>query len=529
MWLVNHILNKAILIVSIALLLLSQCYAQTFSKRANDYGSVYYSAHNQPYGYQTMGRAFDTIGGQINLSTFVRNFDFHGNELETKVYSFPNGRHLNPNYDVNTRLNDTTTVYIVIDKEANNDTIFNTVVWLHNNGDTIKTKRFHSPLHQDGVFESYQFLPSAVTTSLDGQFIYFATYVGTPPIAGNNFIIKKLTSDGDEVWTYINPAFGNYGHGCNALRYHEGKLWFISVGQYFHLKTLNDDAPVLIDDIDLHPNDNGYLQANDMVLDNEGIAFSSVYLNGPGNTKPVVFHIDLEGNPNWQATPDNAEFGMLQDNEHIVQSQDGGYVSCSVKYEEAVINGGDNWGEKIWLWKVDADGELQWQRFYEYLTFDSAFHLVNVAFDLKTTPDGGYIMSGESTTFCPVWPGCEGVSQQGWILKVDACGCLVPGCDEECTVGIQKFKDSKIQRFKIGPNPVRDMLNIYISQNPTPYAQNLSLAVHDTQGNLIKTFQLKNYDTTYVIDASSLAAGQYVLSLVSDGLVLQTERIVVMK
>jgi hypothetical protein len=155
---------------------------------------------------------------------------------------------------------------------------------------------------------------------------------------------------------------------------------------------------------------------------------------------PSVYKMDFNGNLLWAISP-QGEAQTAQYNEHLVQSPDGGYVSCSVKYDE-IPNPNDpndpaanNTSEKIWLWKVDGEGVFQWQRFYEYLSFDSGyFYLENVAHDLKATPDGGYIMAGESTANCLEWPCLAGdpspsrVGSSKWMVAdvwcLDAMRCV---------------------------------------------------------------------------------------------------------
>jgi hypothetical protein len=236
----------------------------------------------------------------------------------------------------------------------------------------------------------------------------------------------------------------------------------------------------------------------------------------------------------FQTSPQGAQYDFAQRNDHLVKSPGGGYVSCSVKYDEQ-INPEDptdpssnNTSEKIWLWKVDSDGNFLWQRFYEYLTFDSGyFYLYNVAHDLKATPDGGYIMAGQATASCLDWPGCDDFTQQGWLLKVDGCGCLVPGCDEECTVGVNENYVEKRSYFTFGPNPGRDNLNVYIPKSPSHDSADLKLVLCNAQGQFIKSLPLQHDNTTYVIDSSNLSAGVYLISLMDGNVVLQTERMVV--
>ena len=123
--------------------------AQTFSNRANDdLFSAYVSVLNQPFGYQTIGVRIDT-NEMYHFNTIIRNFNFNGEVIDTKEYYFPN-RIFHPSRDNNARLNDSTTVTVMRESISGNDTLFATVVWLTNEGDTLRTKRFDSPYFISG-------------------------------------------------------------------------------------------------------------------------------------------------------------------------------------------------------------------------------------------------------------------------------------------------------------------------------------------------------------------------------------------
>ena len=511
--------------------------AQTFSNRGNDdLLSVYLSVLNQPFGYQTIGVRIDTNEG-YHYTTIIRNFNFDGEEIDTKHLYFPSKTY-NPSRDNNARLNDSTTVTVVMDIEDDNDTIYSTVIWLTNVGDTIQTKRFDSPYFIEDNFQTNLNLPTAIICSPDGQFIYFVSQIFHSS-SQNNFMIKKLTAQGDEVWTYINPL-GN-GAGCNAIAYYDEQIWLIRISTSNRIIGLNDSTGEEETNQIITPLSLEYINAQDFLLVNDDFIIATIDVSQPGNLLPIIYKCSATGDEIFQTTPEGAEYDWSQTNEHIAKSPDGGYVSCSVKFDD-IINPEDpnnpasnNTSEKIWLWKVDSDGVFLWQRFYEYLSFDSGyFYLNNIAHDMKATPDGGYIMAGEATASCLEWPECDEFTQQGWLLKVDGCGCLVPGCDEGCTVGIDEqdaagHADEGQHLFMVGPNPAKDMLNVYLNKISNIQLSSFNIQVHDMQGNFVKSFTLKHDDTTYMIDTAGLAGGEYVLSLMSENVMLQCERIVVVK
>ncbi|MCO6491180.1 MAG: hypothetical protein J5I98_22370, partial [Phaeodactylibacter sp.] len=91
----------------------------------------------------------------------------------------------------------------------------------------------------------------------------------------------------------------------------------------------------------------------------------------------------------------------------------------------------ENWFFSGVLAKISPDGELLWKRYYQHIVGEGPRHYIN---DLAQAPGGGFIMVGEvrDTVNAP--------RQQGWLLKVDEYGCLVPGC--ELVSGVEGPKSS---------------------------------------------------------------------------------------
>jgi|GEM_PF-1488903 len=509
--------------------------AQTFSKRANDdLFSVYVSVLNQPFGYQTIGVRIDT-NEMYHFNTVIRNFNFNGEVIDTKNYYFPN-RIFHPSRDNNARLNDSTTVTVMRESINGNDTLFATVVWLTNEGDTLRTKRFDSPYSISGNISTNLNVPTCIICSPDGQYIYFVSQIFHSS-SQNNFMIKKINAWGDEIWTYLNPL-GN-GAGCNSIAYYNERIWFVRVSSFGTSNTVSRIIGLNSNTGEIETNqiiallNLEFVLPLDLVLENGTFTIAESDVNTGGDFLPIIYQCSSNGIELFQVSPPGAQYDFAQQTEHLVPSPDGGYVLCSVKFEEQSNpfdpneTSSNNTNKKIWLWKVDSLGIFQWQRFYEYLSFDSGyFFLNNTANDLKSTPDGGYIMAGESTSLCMNWPSCSEDSQQGWLLKVDGCGCLVPGCDQSCVVtNTENEQADKQNYFLFGPNPVDDMLNIYVPTLAIPMKE-LSFSLFDAQGKQLKEFQFESDNTTYMIDVSPLASGNYILTVSHNRQLLSSKKMV---
>jgi hypothetical protein len=121
-----------------------------------------------------------------------------------------------------------------------------------------------------------------------------------------------------------------------------------------------------------------------------------------------VVKLDNSGNIQWQKT-----FGGTNDDSgnSIQQTNDGGYIVTG----HAQSTDGDiteNQGQSdLWLIKLDATGNMQWQKTYGTIYFDYGFKV-------KQTADGNFIILGsygislaENTDY--------------WIIKTDASGNII--------------------------------------------------------------------------------------------------------
>jgi hypothetical protein len=117
-------------------------------------------------------RIFDSIDGDIQIPMIIRNFDFYGEEIESRSIYFEDKIFIPPR-DNNARLNDNTTIAAVIEQLANDEINYSTIIWMDNFGDTLFTKRFSSPYYIEGVDQTNFILPTCIICSPDGQYIYF--------------------------------------------------------------------------------------------------------------------------------------------------------------------------------------------------------------------------------------------------------------------------------------------------------------------------------------------------------------------
>ena len=123
-----------------------------------------------------------------------------------------------------------------------------------------------------------------------------------------------------------------------------------------------------------------------------------------GVTKPVgaatydafLVRVDFAGNVLWRHSYDrgNADYSYS-----IVNCSDGGFVIAGAAYNASLRQ------YQIWLFKVDANGTLVWDRLLGSGTYDAAFSLAK-------TNDGGYVITGYKN-----W-------SDVYLIKTDASGLM---------------------------------------------------------------------------------------------------------
>ncbi|MEO1713647.1 MAG: T9SS type A sorting domain-containing protein, partial [Bacteroidota bacterium] len=142
-------------------------------------------------------------------------------------------------------------------------------------------------------------------------------------------------------------------------------------------------------------------------------------------------------------------------------------------------------------------------------------------YDVKETPDGGLIVVGMSRDKKYPW---EDPQMRGWLLKLDAFGCLVPGCQANDPSITQEISPLQV---KLYPNPAADWLYLHLGQVASSGV--LSFQLLDAQGRIQQTGTLPEAQTTYLLDVASLPSGTYFLQIQEPGKIPYSETIVIQR
>jgi len=126
-----------------------------------------------------------------------------------------------------------------------------------------------------------------------------------------------------------------------------------------------------------------------------------------------VVKLDGNGLLQWQKTYG----GSANEDARAIQiTSDGGYILAGTTYSVDGDIIGHKGGGDFWVVKIDAQGSIQWQKTYGGTAQDAASAL-------QITPDGGYIVVGETLSYDGDLTENKGLDDF-WVIKLDATGNL---------------------------------------------------------------------------------------------------------
>jgi hypothetical protein len=228
-------------------------------------------------------------------------------------------------------------------------------------------------------------------------------------------------------------------------------------------------------------------------------------------TPPALFYIDMAGQIKDSLVFENQSLKAIKDLEPI---WDKGLVGCGNNFIDLITN--PNPDPAGWVFRVDENKELLWERSYVDTTFQGKpFTLQSI----MHTTDGGYIAVGSIDN------NMTGVYEShNWILKLDSLGCLQPNCGE--TNYITDTKEVTFLKGKdilVYPNPANSYVNI---QLPTNYPlNNLSAFLVSNSGITIKKVNLSSTETR--MEVSEVITGVYYLMIVHENEIITSKRFLI--
>jgi hypothetical protein len=394
-------------------------------------------------------------------------------------------------------------------------------------GDTVWTKEYLNPFYPA---QTYMIPFAMVQTEDDGFAIscWVQKYIGNVDI-----YLIKTDSLGEIEWSSV---YGNtqWDRPYSLVLTPEGKMIVGAARSNVHLAWQNYTWQNHIFQVDetgavewtyLSPNSIGLRYgAADMVLLDDG---SLIVASGVGQEyyfpassqvrfDKYIFKLNPMREIEWEVTfQETLRTGSAEITNLIAVSDGSGYVAAG-KHGE-VYTSQEALSLRGWLGKVSPSGDSLWTR--QYVGIDQLNNRHTI-YDLKETPDGGFILCGESRN--PNTPAPGEITQQAWLLKLDQYGCLVPGC--HVTTSVAEPEPERL-RLALYPNPAAEYLNFYL-RAPAGVGSEVSFRIFDAGGRLLREFPHASPDATYVVSVWDWPAGMYVLQCVSGGQVLAVEKFI---
>ncbi|MCB0571796.1 MAG: T9SS type A sorting domain-containing protein, partial [Phaeodactylibacter sp.] len=245
-----------------------------------------------------------------------------------------------------------------------------------------------------------------------------------------------------------------------------------------------------------------------LVLTGKGI---EVYVN-PDTGQPrwhsYVFKLNASHQEEWGVfVRDSLE--AITPNNQLRAALELGDGSGFVVAGNLVARTPENWFFSGVAAKISPTGELLWKRYYQHIIGQGPRHYI---YDLAQAPDGGFVMVGE------VRDTINAPRQQGWLLKVDEYGCLVPGC--QLVSQVESPAQAAAPRLLLYPNPVREQLQVYYQSGGPAEAE---FRIVDAQGRAWRHFHARLPEVTLIVDVAELPAGLYFLRCVQEGRAAQAQ------
>ena len=230
-----------------------------------------------------------------------------------------------------------------------------------------------------------------------------------------------------------------------------------------------------------------------------------------------VVKIDTLGNRLWERDWGSGRFSDDYPFQAMLVNEDESIITVGTQFfintPQDTIYG----GERGYITKTSTNGDSLWAR--SYIIRNQLNHWHNFM-DIEATNDGGYILCGRSAINGPVFPD-EQFTAMAWIVKTDSMGCVVPGCH---LVGVEE-KTKQRPKVMVYPNPAHDYLAVFVPAGMA--TQQLQIQLLNLEGKVVLEDQFTQSDATYLLELKNISAGLYVLKVLQNGEVLQTEKVVV--
>jgi len=195
-----------------------------------------------------------------------------------------------------------------------------------------------------------------------------------------------------------------------------------------------------------------------------------------------VVKLSSTGSLQWQ----KALGGMNGDFANSIKpTPDGGYIVAGYNYSNNGDVTGNHGDADVWVVKLSSTGSLQWQKCLGGTYTD-------IAQSIQPTPDGGYIVAGDTKSTDGDITGNHGDFDDAWVVKLGP---------ELSTTGFVK------EAIVVYPNPAKTMLTVQ-NNHQTPFEK---IVITDLMGKMVLTQTTPSSQ----VNVAALANGLYILTAFS--------------
>ncbi|MBX7140061.1 MAG: T9SS type A sorting domain-containing protein [Chitinophagales bacterium] len=209
--------------------------------------------------------------------------------------------------------------------------------------------------------------------------------------------------------------------------------------------------------------------------------------NNHGDVDVWLLKLDANGNLVWQ----KCLGGTADDRANSVHlTTNGDFIISGYSYSndgDVLENHGD---ADYWIMKVDADGNLLWEKSLGGSGTDAAY-------SAQQTSDGGFIVAGYSNSVNDDVSGNHG-SSDFWIVKLSS----------DSATGISSLPSISISAF---PNPSQSQLTVTLPQS----FNEVTIRVHDLHGRII-VLETTYTNTQAQLNTATLPNGFYTLEIINN-------------
>lgn len=382
------------------------------------------------------------------------------------------------------------------------------------NGDTLWQKIYRDPL-QDVI-------PQMVNKSVDGGFLI----TGYSQNSGVNCLIIKTDANGNEIWRKkIHKGAPNVQDG-KAIVQDSATKKIVIIGYQltgFVSSPVHSDNVLILDSLGNKLSQHNYngiggnildmIQTRDKKIMAVGYQYYPQTVGGNPLMKSYVVKFDLNNpsSPIWKIN-DFDKLTLANSFACLKEFNNGDVLISGVIDTMQILNLPTRCLNR--LTKIDKDGVIKWNRYYDYKINDNASdnNLSNAS--LEFTNDGGWIAAVKVLNSPSPNP--------FFFVKYDSTGCdsTLAYCKMLAEVGVNKLKIEN-EELKIYPNPAKDLLTIEGgSERAIDVVEASFTDIYGREVKKVRIIQSRR------IDVRDLSIGIYLITVSKDGKTVYKTKII---